>query len=87
YYICEEEERLITSLIEFFDPIIHNLRQEYPVMKQKLQFKVQRRCYINLRSINGAPELKLVTDEEKDEQYYSLEDGARDGIAEMKWLY
>lgn len=87
YYICEEEERLITSLIEFFDPIIHNLRQEYPVMKQKLQFKVQRRCYINLRSINGAPELKLVTDEEKDEQYYSLEDSDRDGIAEMKWLY
>ncbi|MBT1689214.1 DUF3857 domain-containing protein [Dawidia soli] len=87
YYLCEEEERIITSLIEFFDPIIHNLRQEYPVMKQKLQFKVQRRCYINLRSINGAPELKLVTDEEKDEQYYSLEDGDRDGIADMKWLY
>lgn len=87
YYLCEEEERIITSLIEFFDPIIHNLRQEYPVVKQKLQFKVQRRCYINLRSINGAPELKLVTDEEKDEQYYSLEDGDRDGIADMKWLY
>lgn len=87
YYICKENVILRSSHIQFFDPIIYNLPQEYPVIKQKLQFKLQRRCYINLKSLNGAPELKLVTDEENDEQYYSLEDGDRDGIADVRWLY
>lgn len=87
YYICEENVILRTSQIQFFDPVIYNLPQEYPVIKQKLQFKVERRCYINLRSLNGAPELKLMTDEENDEQYYSLEDGDRDGISDIRWLY
>lgn len=87
YYICEETSRIRVNQIEFFDPVIHNLVQEYPVIRQKIQFKVQRRCYINLRSLNGAPELKLVTDEKNDEKYYSLEDGDRDGIADVRWLY
>lgn len=87
YYICEESVIMKTSEIQFFDPIIYNLPQEYPVMKQKLHFRAQRKCYINLRSMNGAPQLKLVTDEANDEQYYSLEDSDRDGIADVKWLY
>lgn len=87
YYLCEENVVAKTSEIQFFDPVIYNLPQEYPVMKQKLHFRAQRKCYINLRSMNGAPELKLVTDEANDEQYYSLEDGDRDGIADVKWLY
>jgi hypothetical protein len=87
YYICEENVILKTSEIEFFDPVIYNLPQEYPIMKQKLQFKAQRKCYINLRSVNNAPQLKLVKDEENDEQYYSLEDSDREGIADIKWLY
>jgi hypothetical protein len=87
YYICEESVILKTSEIQFFDPVIYNLPQEYPVMKQKLHFRAQRKCYINLRSMNGAPELKLVNDEANDEQYYSLEDGDREGIADVKWLY
>ena len=87
YYICLENERQIASPVVFFDPFIYNLPQEYPLMKQKLQFRIQRKCYINLRSLNGAPKLKMVVDEENDEQYYSLEDGDRDGIADVKWLY
>jgi hypothetical protein len=87
YYICEESVINKTSEIQFFDPVIYNLPQEYPVMKQKLHFRAQRKCYINLRSMNGAPQLKLVTDDANDEQYYSLEDSDREGIADVKWLY
>ncbi|MBT1704733.1 DUF3857 domain-containing protein [Chryseosolibacter indicus] len=87
YYICQESEQKVYSPVYFFDPFIYNLPQEYPLMKQKLQFKIQRKCYINLRSVNGAPELKMVDDKENDEQYYSLEDGDREGIADIKWLY
>lgn len=87
YYVCQENEQHITSPIVFFDPFIYNLPQEYPLMKQKLQFRIQRKCYINLRSLNGAPQLKMVDDEANDEQYYSLEDADREGIADVKWLY
>lgn len=87
YYICLENEQQIASPVVFFDPFIYNLPQEYPLMKQKLQFRIQRKCYINLRSLNGAPKLKMVVDQENDEQYYSLEDGDREGIADVKWLY
>jgi hypothetical protein len=87
YYICEEKTVPIISFFHVFTPVIHNLPQEYPLMKQKVQFLVQRKCYINLRSFNGAPKLKLVTDEEKDEEYYSLEDGDREGMKNVRWLY
>jgi hypothetical protein len=87
YYLCEEMDYALQAQLEFFDPVIINLPQEYPVMKQKFQFKAKRRCYINVRSVNGAPELKLVNDEENDEQYYSLEDADREGLEDMKWLY
>ena len=87
YYVCLENEQQIASPVVFFEPFIYNLPQEYPLMKQKIQFRIQRKCYINLRSLNGAPKLKMVNDEENDEQYYSLEDGDREGIADARWLY
>jgi hypothetical protein len=87
YYICTERNMPLVSEIYFFEPVIHNLPQEYPIIRQKLQFRAQRKCYINLRSLNGAPSLKLVEDEANDETYYSLEDGDRDGIANIKWIY
>lgn len=87
YYICHENEESILGPIHFFSPFIYNLPQEYPLIKQKIHFKIQRRCYINLRSLNGAPLLKMVNDKVNDEQYFSLEDGDRDGVADVKWLY
>jgi hypothetical protein len=87
YYVCHENEEMMPAAVYFFTPFIYNLPQEYPLIKQKLQFKIQRKCYINLRSLNGAPRLKVVNDKENDEQYYSLEDGDRDGVADVNWLY
>ncbi|MDH5603930.1 MAG: DUF3857 domain-containing protein, partial [Cyclobacteriaceae bacterium] len=87
YYICEESVFPNSSEIYFFDPVLFHLPQRYPVMKQKLQFNVQRRCFINLKSLNGAPELKLVDDVENDEQYYLLEDNDREALEETRWLY
>jgi hypothetical protein len=56
YYICEEATKSNQSLIYFFDPIVYALPREYPVMNHKLQFRAERRCFINLKSLNGAPE-------------------------------
>lgn len=87
YYICEEATRANANLIHFFDPVIYPLPQEYPVMKHRLEFRAERRCYINLRSLNGAPELKLVTDDVNDEKFYSLEGTDMEGVDNMRWIF
>ncbi len=87
YYICEDAMQGTTALIHFFDPVIYKLPREYPVMNHKLQFRAERKCYINVASLNGAPELKLITDEKTDEQYYTLEVKDIDGIEDQRWLF
>lgn len=87
YYICEETTRANANLIHFFEPVIYTLPQDYPVMSHKLQFRAERKCYINLRSLNGAPELKLVVDEANDEKFYSLDGVDMEGVDNMRWLY
>lgn len=87
YYICEDEVIQLASKIYYFQPIQFHLPQEYPVMKQKLEFSVQRRCFISLRSINDAPELKLEVDEENDVQQYVLEDENRESVKDIRWFY
>lgn len=87
YYICEETTRANANLIHFFDPVIYALPQEYPVINHKLQFRAERKCYINLRSLNGAPELKLVTDEANDESFYSLEGTDMEGMDNVRWMF
>jgi hypothetical protein len=87
YYICEETTRANANLIHFFDPVIYTLPREYPVMSHKLQFRVERKCYINLRSLNGAPELKLVIDEANDEKFYSLDGVDMEGVDNMRWVF
>jgi len=87
YYICEEATRSSATYIYFFDPVIYSLPGEYPIINHKLQFRAERRCFINLSSLNGAPEFKLVTDEAKDEQYYSLEVKDVEAVEDQRWLY
>jgi hypothetical protein len=38
-----------------FDPTFAVLSQEYPVVKGKISFMPERRCYINIGAVNGAP--------------------------------
>jgi hypothetical protein len=87
YYICEESTRKTDNYIIFFDPVIYRLPREYPLLNHKLQFRAERKCYINLKSLNGAPNLKLVNDETNEEQYYTLEESNLDGIKEQRWLF
>ncbi|MGC1240498.1 MAG: DUF3857 domain-containing protein [Chryseosolibacter sp.] len=87
YYICEETTRANANLIHFFDPVIYSLPQEYPVINHKLQFRAERKCYINLRSLNGAPELKLIADEANDETFYTLEGTDMEGMDNVRWVF
>jgi hypothetical protein len=87
YYICEDRVIPLTSKIYYFSPVQFHLPQEYPVMHQKLEFNVQRRCFISLRSMNGAPELKMEYDEANEEQNYTLVDEDREAVKDVRWFY
>lgn len=87
YYICEENSIMISTKYHSFDPVIFQLNDDYPIMKQKFSFEILRRCYINLVSLNGAPEFKLTEDAAKEKSYYSLEDGDRESVKDIMWLY
>jgi hypothetical protein len=87
YYICEEKIIQTASRIYYFEPVLHLLPRNYPVVKQKLKFDVQRRCFISLRSLNGAPDLDLIIDEDNDEQHYYLEDADREAVPELRWFF
>lgn len=86
YYIVKEENiSLMGAKYYSFDPVLFQLHSEYPIIKQKISFEVLRRCYINLKSLNGAPSFKL-TQGEDDRSFYSLEDTNRESVKEIRWL-
>jgi hypothetical protein len=86
YYVCEEAGIYAVAL-HFFSPVIHSLPREYPLMNYKLQFLANRKCYINLKSLNGAPPLKLAADEKNDEQYYSFEGADLESFEDQRWTF
>lgn len=87
YYMAEEQTFLIQGKYYGFDPVIFQLHDEYPVMKQKISFDVLRRCYINLVSLNGAPEFRLTEDATDEKNHYFLEDGDRESVKDVRWLH
>ncbi len=85
YYIAEEQSIPANKDYYSFDPVIFRLNSDYPVMKQKILFDVERKCYLNAKSLNGAPELVRSNKETND--VYILEDEDRENVREIKWFY
>ncbi|QSE95852.1 DUF3857 domain-containing protein [Fulvivirga lutea] len=87
FYIAEERTIRIYTKLYNFDAIIFQLNDEYPILKQKISFDVLRRCFINLKSTNGAPEFQLTQDYKGDKNQYTLVDENRESIKELRWFY
>ncbi len=87
YYIVKEENISLSGAKYYtFDPVLFQLHSEYPILKQKISFEVLRRCYINLKTLNGAPGFKL-TQGEDDRSFYYLEDANRESVKDVRWLF
>jgi hypothetical protein len=67
-----------------FDPVVLPLNNSFPTMRTKISFDVLRRCYINLKSLNGAPQFKL--SEVDDNNRYSLEASDLESAPESSWI-
>lgn len=85
FYIAEEQHIPPVDNYYSFDPSIYVLVAAYPIMKQKITFDVERKCYLNAKSLNGAPE--FVKQKKDDNDVYVLEDEDRENYEDSKWMY
>lgn len=85
YYNVEERTILTYAKLFSFDPTIFQLSASYPIVEQTIAFKIARRCFLNLKSLNGAPAFRLKKGE--DEDLYVLKDKDREGIDRPRWFY
>ncbi len=69
-YVYENIRR--PGMAEVFDPVIMTLPRNYPVVKQIVEFDVDRGFFLNFNSFNGAPDLEEVplTDAQKASKRY-----------------
>ena len=79
-YYFGEKRTSINSLFEKFDTQYIPLASEYPIVSQRINLNIMRRCYLLAKSINGAPELKLSSESDRGEMIYSLVDRDRDKL-------
>lgn len=85
YYLAEEQIIPPVDNYHSFDPVIFTLSDTYPIMKQKITFDVERKCYLNAKSLNGAPTLVKSTKDKND--IYILEDEDRENYEDSNWFY
>jgi len=56
FYYCYEK-KFPSGSFHSFSPMFYEMNEEYPILNQRLRIDVLRYCYLNAKSINGAPEL------------------------------
>ncbi|QCK16192.1 DUF3857 domain-containing protein [Mangrovivirga cuniculi] len=87
YYIAEEQEIVQNITYHIFDPKLFQLNDDYPIMKQKISFDVMRRCYINLKTLNGAPKFKNTRNEKGDLNKWVLEYSDSESAKDLRWFF
>jgi hypothetical protein len=82
YYYCIEKSTMNGQ----FDRILFALASTHPIVKQKMEIRIMRKCHVNAKYLNGAPQLKLKPNQ--DDDVYSLVDQDREKVDEdQPWLY
>jgi hypothetical protein len=88
FYNGEEQTINLSGKKYFsFEPVIFQLNREYPVVKRKISFDVLRRCFINMKTLNGAPNFKLTEDAKRERNRYFLESADLESVKDIKWLF
>lgn len=86
YYYCAETEQP-TGSVYAFNPVYFPLTYDYPVLKSKLKLHVMRKCYLNVKPLNGAPDLKREADSKDNDLVYSLIDTCREVSKDNIYLF
>lgn len=70
-----------------FEPVETSLNEEYPIMDFKLFFETENDFFINFKSFNGAPELKVIPTEKKNMRRYELSESNIPKREYTRWFY
>ncbi|WP_430816984.1 DUF3857 domain-containing protein [Carboxylicivirga sp. RSCT41] len=85
FYYCYEK-KFPSRSFHSFSPVFYELNEEYPIVDQTLSIDVLRYCYLNAKSINGAPDLKEVPLPDEGGIYrYQLKMQNSEPIKEESW--
>jgi hypothetical protein len=85
FYNVEEQTIRLYYTFHAFDPFIFQLHRGFPIVNRKVSFDVQRRCFINTKSLNGAPELLLTEDSDKNSYFLEVQD--LESVKDIRWLF
>ena len=87
YFYVEVEEMSTTAKSKIFTPVYYSLIDEHPILNQKIEFKVLRRCYINIKSLNGAPEITTIPTTNEEYDSYAVIDKDREKEKATNWIF
>jgi len=88
YFYTISETYFIPGYPSFtFNDVIISLSNTYPTLKQKIEFKVEKQFYINIKSLNGAPNLTPQAAKEENFFVYTLELKDSDKYFDERWVY
>ena len=87
FFFVTIEEVPTSAKFKLFSPVYYSLSDEMPILTQKIEFKVLRKCYINFKSINGAPTIKAIPSVSEDYDSYAIIDKDREKSKDNKWIF
>lgn len=89
YYTKVTESKTNYGTAQCFSPVRYHLNTNYTVLKQKIDFKVEKGFYVNARSLNGAPALVESAEASTDRRTttYTVTDGIRPKVTSTLWVY
>jgi hypothetical protein len=87
YFTIVQHSEWVNTKEYAFSDVLHSLEDTYPVIKQKLQFEINKDLYFNFKSSNGAPVLKEEVTTEETLKLYSFTDSDREKIKDERWSF
>ncbi|HMG15318.1 MAG TPA: hypothetical protein VK590_07735 [Saprospiraceae bacterium] len=87
YLVTNSEAYNFTGEAQPLPLVMATMDGDYSILKQKINFILDRGFYINFKSTNGAPELKKNAPIDHSTYSFSLEDQDRNKVNETRWLY
>ena len=79
YYYASEKILTVQGYYPF-SPVLYSFVEDYPIMKHKIEMHIMRKCFLNARSMNGAPELQFQDDSKRNDMVYTITDIDRSSV-------
>ena len=81
-------EAFQTSFNHHFDPVFSILSDDYPILKQKFNFHVEKDFFVNMNTYNGAPDPEETRSTINDKlNCFTLIDENRERYKPLRWFY